>query len=223
MSEKIVGQRLSAEDVKNLMANCTAGNRAATSGKIADQFSAGELTGAERKIAEDIFRTLVKDTEVLVRESLAVHLKSSPDLPHDVALSLANDVDSVALPMIKFSEVLTDEDLVGIVRNNSADRQVAVAQRSKVSAVVADALINTRNETAVARLVSNEGAELTESAYGRVINEYENSDSVSDSLSRRSGLPAAISEQLVEAVTAKLQDYLAEKEEPPNARKEEIR
>ncbi len=213
MTDEIVRQRLSAADVKNLMANPSAENRAITSGKIAGQFSSGGLTDNERHIAEDIFRALVKDTEVLVRESLAAHLKTSPDLPHDVAMSLASDVDSVALPMIKFSEVLTDDDLVVIVRGKSATRQVAVAQRSRVSATVANALIDTGNETAVARLVSNEGADLNEKALGRVIDEYDSSVRVSDSLSRRTSLPAAISEQLVEAVTQKLQDYLSEKQE----------
>jgi uncharacterized protein (DUF2336 family) len=215
MTEEPIRQKLSASDVQKLMVNPSAETRVETTSKIAGQFASGELSPSERKIAEDIFRTLVRDTEIRVRESLAAHLKSSPDLPHDVAVSLAKDVDSVALPVIKFSEVLTDQDLIGIVRGNSAARQVAVAQRPRVSAVVADALIDTGNETAVARLVSNEGAELTEKALGRVMSEYEASDSVSDSLSRRATLPAAVAEQLVEMVTQKLQDYLAEKEELP--------
>lgn len=215
MTEEPIRQKLSASDVQKLMVNPSAETRVETTSKIAGQFASGELSPSERKIAEDIFRTLVRDTEIRVRESLAAHLKSSPDLPHDVAVSLAKDVDSVALPVIKFSEVLTDQDLIGIVRGNAAARQVAVAQRPRVSAVVADALIDTGNETAVARLVSNEGAELTEKALGRVMSEYEASDSVSDSLSRRATLPAAVAEQLVEMVTQKLQDYLAEKEELP--------
>ena len=215
MTENPIRQKLSASDVKKLMVNPSADTRVETSGKIAGQFATGELSDSEREIAEDIFRALVKDTEVRVRESLAAHLKTSRDLPHDVAVSLAKDVDSVALPVIKFSEVLNDEDLIEIVRENSAARQVAVAQRPKVSSVVADALIDTGNEKAVARLVSNEGADLNERALDRVMTEYEESTSVSDSLSRRANLPAAIAEQLVEAVTLKLQDYLAEKQELP--------
>ena len=215
MTEDIVRQHLSATDVKKLMVNPSAETRVETSAKIADQFTSGELTKSERKIAEDIFRVLLKDAEVRVREALSVHLKSSRDMPHDVAIALAKDVDSVALPMIKFSEVLTDEDLIEIVRGNSSARQVAVAQRPRVSETVADALIDTGNETAVSHLVSNEGADLTEKALGRVINEYEHSTQVSDSLNRRANLPAAISEQLVEAITHKLQDYLTEKQELP--------
>ena len=215
MTEDVVRQTLSATDVQKLMADPSAATRVETSAKIADRFTAGELTESERKIAEDIFRVLLKDAEVRVREALSVHLKSSRDMPHDVAIALARDVDSVALPMIKFSEVLTDEDLIEIVRGTSSARQIAVAQRPRGSGTVADALIDTGNETAVSHLVSNEGAELTERALGRVIDEYESSTQVSDSLNRRASLPAAISEQLVEAITHKLQDYLTEKQELP--------
>lgn len=215
MTEDTARQALSAADVQKLIANPSPENRADTSEKIARQFSAGELSESEAKIAEDIFRALVKDVEVQVREALSVHLKASPDLPHDVALALAKDVDSVALPMLRYSEVLTDDDLIEIVRGRSGSKQIAIAQRPRVSANVADALIDTGNETAVARLVSNEGADLTERSLGRVMTKYESSESVSSSLSRRVNLPAAISDKLVEAITQRLQDYLSEKQELP--------
>jgi uncharacterized protein (DUF2336 family) len=213
MTEENARQTLSADDVRKLIANPSAENRADTSEKLARQFSAGDLSDSECKIAEDIFRALVKDVEVKVREALSTHLKSSPDVPHDVAVALAKDVDSVALPMLRFSEVLTDDDLIEIVRGPSGTKQIAIAQRARVSSTVADALIDTGNETAVARLVSNEGADLTERSLGKVMTKYKSSESVSNSMSRRASLPPAISEQLVEAITQRLQDYLNEKHE----------
>ncbi len=211
MIDKTVSNRLTQDDVAKLMADPSAEVRAETTAKIASQFVVEALSPAERQIAEDIFRKLVKDVEVRVRESLAAHLKNSPDLPHDVAMALACDVDSVSLPMLKFSEVLTDEDLVVIVRDQGGAKQVAIAQRSSVSSRVADALIDTGNEKAVSRLVANEGAKLTEQALGRVLDEYQESEAVSDSLSRRPSMPAAISAQLVEALSGRLQDFLLQK------------
>ncbi len=143
-----------------------------------------------------------------VRAAMSANLKQTSDLPHDVALGLAKDVDSVSLPMLKFSEILTDDDLIELLRGGNAAKQVAIAQRPTVSGEVADAVIDTGNETAVARLVANEGAELTETHFDRVIDEYQDSEAVSDSLARRPNLPAAISEQLVSAMAAQLQDYL---------------
>ncbi|CAE7556258.1 unnamed protein product [Symbiodinium microadriaticum] len=205
---------LSQSDVARLMADPSPSVRAETTSKIAAQYDRKHprMTDAERKIAEEIFRKLAQDAETRVREALAANLKTTADLPHDIALSLAQDVDSVALPVLKFSDVLTDDDLIAIVRGEDAEaKQVAIAQRQNVSGAVADALIDTGNETAVARLVANEGAELSEDALGRVISDYDESAAVSDSLARRSQLPASISEQLVAAMADKLQDYLVSK------------
>jgi len=211
MNDQPVPVQLTKEDVAKLMADPSPEVRAETTAKIASQFQVEALSPAERQIAEEIFRKLVKDVEVRVRESLAAHLKNSPDLPHDVAMALANDVDSVSLPMLKFSEVLTDEDLVEIARDQGEAKQVAIAQRPSVSPRVADALIDTGNERAVARLVANDGAKLTEQALGRVMDEYQESEAVSDSLSRRPSMPASISAQLVEALSERLQDFLLQK------------
>jgi uncharacterized protein (DUF2336 family) len=203
--------RLTQADVTRLLEDSSPQARARTTAKIAADFDAAALSDAERRIAEDIFRTLVKDTEVLVREALAAHLKSTLELPHDVALALARDVDSVALPVLKFSEVLTDDDLIDIVRDQGPAKQVAIAQRPGVSEAVSDALVDTGNEAAVAHLIGNEGAALSEDTLDRVIDKYDESTSVSDSLTRRPNLPPAISERVVSALAERLQAYLVSK------------
>jgi uncharacterized protein (DUF2336 family) len=209
---------LSQHDVARLMADASPHVRAETTAKIAAQYDRKHprLTDTERKLAEDIFRRLAADAEILVREALAANLKTTADLPHDLAVALARDVDSVSLPVLKYSEVLTDEDLIEIVRGeDAAAKQVAIAQRATVSIAVADALIDTGNETAVARLVANEGAELTEAALGRVLDDYKGSEVVAESISRRPSLPPAISEHLVSAMAKKLEGYLVSKHELP--------
>ena len=206
---------LSRADVARLLTDPSAEARADTATKIAQKFDLRELNESERRIAEDIFRSLVKDAEVRVREALSANLKSCPDVPHEIAVALAEDVDSVAMPMLRFSEVLTDEELISIVKEHGAGKQVAIAQRATVSANVADALIDTGNESAVARLVSNEGAELNEAALDRVMTNYGESDAVSESLARRPNLPPALSERLVSAITAQLESVITDKHDLP--------
>jgi uncharacterized protein (DUF2336 family) len=210
--------RLSKADVARLMSDPTPEARVDTAAKVAAEFGQQKLSDKEREIAKEIFRVMVKDAEVRVREALSVHLKSSPDLPHDVAVTLAKDVESVALPMLRFSEVLTDDDLIEIVRTSGPEKQEAVAERQRVSSQLAGALLDTRNERAVAKLVANDGAELNENALHRVFTEYEANEQVADILTRRSNLPPALSEQLVSAVSRKLEAYLVEKHDlPPDA------
>ena len=207
--------KLTQIEVQRLMADPTPKTRAQTAAKIASQFEGRDFGEKERAIAEDIFRVLVKDAEVRVREALSAQLKSCSDLPSDIAIALAKDVNSVSLPMLKFSEVLSDDDLLEIIGGDSAAKQTAIAQRRGVSEEVAEVLIDTGNESAVARLVANETARITETAFGRVMDDYGNSDAVSDSLSRRPNLPTRVSERLVNAIAERLQAYLSDKHDLP--------
>ena len=201
-----VEQTLKDEDVARLLASPTADVRVEIAGKIASQHP--NLSEGQRKLAEDIFRLMVKDAEVRVREALARQLKENPLVPHDVALTLARDVESVALPMLQFSEVLNDEDLVEIVHSQSPDKQAAVARRSHVSAKLSDALVETHNESVVATLVSNRGAELTETTLQKVADEFGASDAVGRPLVGRQGLPVTVAERLMLKVSENLRQAL---------------
>lgn len=199
-------EKLNEEDVKRLLSNPTGDTRTEIAGKIASQHQG--LSAGERKLAEDIFRLMVKDAEVRVREALSRQLKENPTVPHDVALSLARDVEDVSLPMLQFSEVLTDEDLIEIVQSQSPEKQVAVASRHTVSANLADALVETGNEAAVATLVSNEGAELTEKTLLNVADRYGESETVGKSLVERKTLPISVAERLMTKVSENLRQHL---------------
>lgn len=202
-------QKLKEEDVARLLANPTADVRVEIAEKIAGQHP--DLSDSQRQLAEEIFRLMVKDAEVRVREALARQLKENPLVPHDVALTLARDVEAVALPMLQFSEVLTDEDLVEIVKSQGAEKQVAVARRARVSAHVADALVDTHDEAVVATLVSNDGAELTETALQKVVDEFGGSDAVGAPLVARRALPVTVAERLMTRVSEHLRQALMQR------------
>ena len=207
--------QLSREDVTRLASDPSAAARADMAAKVAGQFSAKSLSPEERKIAEDIFRSLIQDAEVRVREALAESLKNATNISRDIALSMANDVESVALPILECCQVLSDEDLIEIVQGAGAGKQEAIAQRAAVSADVAEALIDTGNDKAVSKLVENDGAELDDKALGRVVEEYSQSEAVAGSLAQRPNLPPAVSDQLMGVVTQHLQSYLVARHRLP--------
>ncbi|MBT7942171.1 MAG: DUF2336 domain-containing protein [Alphaproteobacteria bacterium] len=211
MSEK----KLTQEDVTRLLSDPSTDTRAETAAKIADGFNVGALSDAERQLAEQIFRVMVKDAEVRVREALAQNLKESSGIPHDVALSLAQDVEQVALPVLQFSEVLTDADLVAIINSQSSEKQVAIANRSTVSENVSDALIETGNEEAVSSLVSNEGADLSERSLLKVVDTLGDRQAIQDAMVHRTKLPVTVSERLVTMVSEKFAaDLIGRKDLP---------
>lgn len=212
MAEKSV---LSQADVMALLEDPSGAKRAETATKIAVEFDRTQLTPAQRKLAEDIFRLMVKDAEVRVREALAKHLKSNPMVPRDVAIVLAKDVNSVALPIIEFSEVLTDEDLIEIIHLQDTDKQVAIAGRPHVSETVSDAIVDTGKEEVVSRLVSNPGADISDGSLGRVMESMGESQAVQDAMTRRVRLPVTVAERLVTLVSENLKAQLSQKFDLP--------
>ena len=154
------------DDVNRLSQDASPAARIGTAAKLAQQFNAAGFGPAEIKLAEDIFRIMMIDAEVRVRESLAANLKANPNVPHDVALTLARDVDSVALPMLCFSEVLTPADLVQIVNAQSSfTKMEAIAGRSTVDRSVSAALVRRGSERVIAKLLDNPGADVAEPAF----------------------------------------------------------
>ena len=156
----MTNKKLTKEDVSKLLSDPSAETRADMAAKIAGDFDANALSENERRLAEEIFHVMVKDAEVRVREALALNLKENTGVPHDVALSLARDVETVALPMLRFSEVLTDEDLIQIVASQSPAKQVAIAKRAQVSEGVSEALVYAGNEEAVTTLAAHSRPEI---------------------------------------------------------------
>jgi uncharacterized protein (DUF2336 family) len=198
---------LSKDDVKRLLEDPSADNRATTAGKIATTFSGGSLSGSEREIAEDIFKLMVRDVEVRVREALSVNLKDCAFVPREVAVSLSKDVDSVALPMLQFSNVLKDEDLINIVRSQGPTKQKAVACRAVVSAKVSDAIVQAGDAEAVSTLVANEGANIAEPTFQKALDRFGKVEAVNRSMAMRKKLPVSVSERLVTLVSEKLREH----------------
>jgi len=206
---------LSQADVMALLEDSSGTKRAETARKIAIEFNQAKLTEIQRRLAEDIFRLMVKDAEIRVREALSSNLKSNPLVPRDVAVSMAQDVTSVALPVLQYSEVLTDEDLVAIIRSQDTEKQVAIASRASVSEAVSDAIVDTEKEEVVTRLVANPGADISEGSLGRVVDSLGSREAVQEAMVNRSRLPVTVAERLVTLVSEHLKAEIAQRFDLP--------
>lgn len=204
---------LSNEDVAKLLTDSSPDSRMEAATKIATNFNRATLSDTERGIAEDIFRIMLNDAEVRVREALSINLMESSTVPHDVALALANDVNSVSLPMLNSSEVLTDSDLIEIISSQNEDKQVAISGRPHVSQSVSSSLVNTGNENVVSALVTNEGADISEATFAQAVDQLGNSEKVQKAMVGRSVLPISITEKLVTRVSDALREELVKRHE----------
>jgi uncharacterized protein (DUF2336 family) len=206
---------LTSEDVAKLRTDSSTSARIDTARKVAGQL-AGTLTDAERKLAEDIVRAFLQDAETRVRAALADTLKTCPAVPQDVALGLARDVAEVAVPFVQFSQGLSDADLIAIIAENGLPAQIAVAQRSTVSEPVSEALVRQGGEDAVAALVGNTGARISDSTFGEIAERHGGSSKVAQALAVRPKVPVAIAERMVHNMFDHLWNSLAQRQNLPN-------
>ncbi|WP_339930509.1 DUF2336 domain-containing protein [uncultured Brevundimonas sp.] len=195
-------------DIRRLIKATDADDRAAAAHKLCRSMERAPLTAEDREAAQKILRVMATDAAEMVRRAMAVTLKASDLIPHDVARRLASDVDSVALPIIGFSPVFTDDDLIEIVRAGSAVRQVAIAARPKVSRDLASVLASDGCEAAVRTLASNDNADLSETAMGVAVDRFGDSAEVVAALAYRQVLPLSVTERLVELASEAVREHL---------------
>jgi uncharacterized protein (DUF2336 family) len=195
-------------DLRTLLKGATADERAVAAHKLCRTIDREQLSDEERVIAADILRVMAADAAELVRRALAVTLKSSDVLPHDVALKLARDVESISLPLLNFSPVFTDDDLAEIVRLGGPVRQVAIAKRPVLSEKVTGAIIDFGGEAAVETACANDNAAFSESVLQRALDRFEKSEQVLAAVAYRNALPLAVTERLINMVGDQVRDHL---------------
>lgn len=206
---------LSWADVARLMQDPSPEIRGETAARVSRSFDPRRLNEVERRLAQEVLQLFARDAEVRVRRALSDALKSNPDVPHGLAVKLARDVAEVAIPMLEVSEVLSDDDLLDIVRAYSSEHQSAIARRREVSEVVAEALVDHGDEGVVGTLMANEGAAVNERAFHRALNRFGTSERVTTPMVGRVKLPVSVAERLVTLVSDQLLKRLATRHELP--------
>jgi len=117
--------------------------------------------------------------------------------------------------VLSHSLVLADADLIAIVRSSGAAKQVAVAARPQVSTDVAEAIVAADQPLALATLVGNDGAALTEPLLHRVLEGHGADETIQAPMAQRAHLPLAVLEKLVAAASAGLRETLAKRSDLP--------
>ncbi len=98
------------------------------------------------------------------RRAESEKLARVPDAPHKRILAFANDDNiDVARSVLRYSPVLRDQDLVGVIRRRSPGHRLAVAERRSLSNGVADALVESGDTESIAVLLENHKAPISES------------------------------------------------------------
>jgi uncharacterized protein (DUF2336 family) len=94
-------------------------------------FGAPQRTEAETALYGAVLSELTDAMETAVRAELAERFAEAPDAPHQLIRRLANDeAETVAAPVLSASPVLTEADLIGVVRSRGQGHMRAVSRRA---------------------------------------------------------------------------------------------
>lgn len=200
---------ITREDISLLVREPSPAMRQRICEKITSGYNSGLYTDGETKLANEIFRLLLKDTEMKVRLLMADALKSNMQVPHDIIWALANDRNEVAVPILQYSHVLSEEDLVTIIRaTRDHPKLKAIAHRETLSKQVSHELVVKRDREITRELLANTGAVLAETSMDMILEEFAGENSVLEELVLRGGLPYDFAERLFSTVSDALKKQL---------------
>jgi len=202
--EKLALKNLKTEDVRNVIRHPDEAVRAIAAQRVCRDIRSKVLRDDERKFARKLLKHISEDSAEMVRRALAVTLKNSPKLPRDVAVKLSGDIESIAVPVLTYSPVFTDEDLVEVLKSKAAAKIIAVAKRVSVSDHVARAIIRFGDSHAVAEVAANDGALISEKTASEMLDIYKNDDLIAQSMIARRDLPPKIVEKMITLVSEEL-------------------
>ncbi|RED49888.1 DUF2336 domain-containing protein [Aestuariispira insulae] len=200
--------QITSDDIQRLSNNPSPEVRASIAKKIARDHEQMEYSEQERILAEKILRVLAHDAEVMVRSRLAWEIRNSGAIPRDIALDLANDVEQVSLSLLKFSPLLTPEDLIEIIAEGNTEKNMVVASRRGLPDRVSAALAETRDKLVVRVLLENESAELSSETM-EILEEYFGGDTrLRQLLTDRRALQESVSRHFIRRITHEVKSKL---------------
>ena len=187
------------------------------------------LSGADQARLQhqtyDILASLAADAATHVRAVIADVLKDMPQAPHELVLQLAHDpAVMVAVPIIRFSPLLTTEDLIGLIAAaQSPATVIAVAGRPGLDTLVSDAIAATADNAAIRALLSNQTAQIREATLDALVSQARDHPDWHEPLVHRPGLSPRAARALAGIVATNLVEVLAARDDMPAGLAEELR
>jgi Uncharacterised protein conserved in bacteria (DUF2336) len=175
-----------------------------------------EQSQACQRVTE-IIEILARDQAVLVRQIVSETLKDVANAPPEVIRRLARDAEIVvAEPVLRFSPLLTDEDLLEIVMAPPAHgARTVIASRAGLAARVADAIVGAEDEVAVATLLANPTAQIREETLDQIIAVAPQHEKWHPPLVDRPALPKKLARRIASFVADHLLRRLEQRQDLP--------
>ncbi len=166
-----------------------------------------------KQMAYEALEILARDQVTRVRQVISEALKDVANAPPEVIRRLARDAELVvAGPVLEFSPVLTDDDLLEIIASDPVHGTLScISRRSVVRESVADAIVGSDDAEAVAELLANPSTQIREETLDIILDRAPDQESWHGPLVRRPRLPAGAAKRLARFVAGNLLETLSDR------------
>ncbi len=185
-----------------------ASERAEATRALARAWLISDLSSDDRAAAEGALLLMLDDVSPLVRQAMAQVFSRSAQAPAAIVRALAADQPSVAAPVLEFSPLLIDADLVDLVATGDDAAQCAVARRVRLPASVCAAIAEVGCASAALELIENPHAELAPFSWDRIVERHGHLAAIRESMLVLEDLPAATRLALVAKLAGTLQQFV---------------
>ena len=186
-----------------------AGERAEATRALARAWLFSDLGPDDLAAAEGALLMMLDDGSPLVRQAMAEVFSNRADAPAEIVRTLAGDQFAVAAPLLEYSPLLMDADLVDIVASGSCEVQRAIARRLRLPAPVSAAIAEVGHPAACLELIENPEAEVAPMSLDRIVERFGHVAAIREALLATDGLPAATRLALVAKLSSVLVGFVA--------------
>lgn len=181
--------------------------KAELTGAVSDLLAI-KLSAREQELLTDVLVALTRQAEKDLRAAIAERLSLMGNVPLRLVLQLANDEIAVAAPVLKKSPVLSDLDLIYIIKSQGSAYWQAIAERESLSPQVIDLLADTKDVPTGIVLARNDRLALTDHAVSVLAILAKSNESLARPLLARPELPGSLVQEIYAHAGAALRDYV---------------
>jgi hypothetical protein len=159
---------------------------------------------------DEVLCQLAEFVEIEARAHVAKILAKLDRAPGTVVVKLANDDIEVARPLLQFSNVLSDDDLIDIITHQSEQHREAIASRYAVADRVGEAIVDHGQTSSVVRLVRNANAQLNKGTLEKLVDRATKDSEIAADLRGRSDIDWNSLRGEIDDVASKVLETLGE-------------
>ncbi len=175
---------------------------------VTDLFISAKLSLREQDIVADILITMLKQAEKDLRLAISERLSNLEQAPLRVVLYLSNDDIDVARPILTYSPVFEEMDMMLVIETRDSEYWQAIAARADLRAAVIRALVETRDVPTARVLVNNNEINIPADSFAILGDMSETANDLSVPLLKRKDLPQDLVSNIYRHVGATIRENL---------------